>query len=337
MSYRPGVMCSLAAFLIIAASAVSWSSSVIEVPPKPTGDKEKLTAKHPSVGSATRKSNPNPQEGTLPKPGVVGEPIVSIDGTRVYYPYIPPRHYAPYPYYGQYSYYDHAGPPILFFNDMVDMALIWDRFRHRFKWEPIVPPRPYVIPPTSRTDRGTEYEEAEAEVTTERVRAATTLVGEVVRIVRSRTNPKIVVQANDKESAYPVAQDAIILRAAVNERAAEALLDEVHVGDRVTLRFNEEGIVDTIRAQYKIISGKVQAIAKRTILLETGEAFKVAPQADVLLPGNVKGKLEDIKVGSIVRAQASPISGNAYVVEIMSRDADEEPPAKEEKDQGVEG
>ncbi len=87
--------------------------------------------------------------------------------------------------------------------------------------------------------------------------------------------------------------------------------------------------MDTIRAQYNTISGKVEAVAKTTVLLETGETFKVTSETQVTLPGDVKGKAEDIRPGDTIRAEASPVSGAAYLVEVMSAGAGEQSPTKE--------
>ena len=223
--------------------------------------------------------------------------------------------------------------PILFFNEMFDQAWYWDPLNKEFKWMPIFPrwrggltrPPMIIYGPAAGAPK---VEEAPS------VPATKTLVGEAVRVLPSRTDPRITVRAAGKTITYRVARDAIILRGRIGGQAMETSLGNIRPGDRITLRFGDEGVVTSIRAQYKVLSGKVQAIAAGTILLETGEVLKVGPQTKITLSDNTSGQLEDIRPGDSVAASVSPITGRTYVMMVQPREKEGgQPPAEGEDDQ----
>ncbi|HUV04051.1 MAG TPA: copper amine oxidase N-terminal domain-containing protein [Armatimonadota bacterium] len=244
-----------------------------------------------------------------------------VRGSRVSFPY------APYLHDGRFY------APVLFFNEMFDQAWYWDPLNKRLRWMPIFPrwraraTRPPMI------IYGPAAEEPKPEEAGP-VPATKTLVGEAVRVLPSSANPRITVRAAGSTATYRIARDAIILRGRIGGQAVELPLGNVRPGDRVTLRFDEQSTVISIRAQYKVSSGKVQSIAAGTILLETGEVLKVGPQTKIILPGNVSGQSGDMRAGDIVAASVSPITGRTYVIKVLHQGREgEQPPAEAEDDQ----
>jgi hypothetical protein len=238
-----------------------------------------------------------------------------VAGIKIYYPY-PPQYYGPY--------MVDTGlnePFIIGFNQQMDMLLVWDPYRRVFEWQPVVPPRPGMgAPPMIIYGPGRPSQEIQAapQAGSTAVPATRTLVGEAARVAPSATNPRISVQVNDIVRTYTVAKDAIVLRGLVGGRAAEVSLGEIRPGDQVTLRFDERGIVTSIRAQYRTISGRVKSAAEDTVLLESGRRLRVSQQTEVILPGNLRGSLRDIQAGDSVIASISPIAGRAYVLSLMT-------------------
>ena len=246
----------------------------------------------------------------------IGSHVARIKGTQVYFPY------APYLFDGRFY------APILFFSEMFDQAWYWDPYTRQFQWVPIfprwrggrglAPPIPYG--PARRTPK------AEAPpIPTTRI-----VVGAAVRTLPSRINPRIVVRTAGKRITYPVARDVIILRGRIGGRAMEVPLGSIRPGDRVILRFNEESVATSIRAQYKVVSGKVQSVAKSTVLLETGETLKVIPETEIILPENIRGHLSDIRAGDVVAAGVSPITGKTYIIKALPSIEDERPPEQDQ-------
>lgn len=170
-----------------------------------------------------------------PKIPILDEPMISHDRTRVYFPYLPYNYGYSYGF-GQRVYvpfdYQRQQPPIVLFNEELDMALIWDEQWQHLKWEPIVPPRV------------------------------------------NNSHPAILVNQVPQE--------------------VEKNKDE-----------------KTLKLQ-----AKVTAIAKGTVLLESGETFKITPETQILLLDKKPGKVEDIKTGILVRAHLDA-TGSAIFVEII--------------------
>lgn len=232
-------------------------------------------------------------------------PITTIDNTLIYFPYFPSL---PDPYY-------YNRPNIVYVNPQGDMVLLWDPVTKTFKWQAIVPPRPGALtrPPTIIYGPGRPASES----TGKTVSPTNMLTVELVRVFPSRTNPRMVVRLNNRNVTYPVSRDAIILRGRVGGQASEVNLGDIRPGDRVSLRFNDNGEVISIRAQYKFVTGVVESVRDGIIYLGGGVTLRTIPQTRVILPENIRGTLGNVVVGSRVAASVSPISGRVYTIRIL--------------------
>lgn len=211
-----------------------------------------------------------------------------------------------------------ADPPIIFFNETFDQAWYWDPYYRQFRWVPIFPRwrgqgygyRPPAIYSAPRSTP--KKEEAIA------VPAAKMAVGQAVRPLPSRSNPRIVAFVGGKTVTYRLAPMAVILRGQLGGRAVEIPLSSMRPGDKLTLQFNDQGQVTMVRAQYKMVAGKVKSIAENTILLESGETIKAGPQTRVILRGNQACCAQDVNTGDTVVASVSPVTGIADILQVQS-------------------
>jgi hypothetical protein len=239
------------------------------------------------------------------KSGVLkeGSQIAQIKGKRVRLPE------PPYISHGQ------LYAPILFFSEMFDQVWYWDPLTKRFKWMPIFPrywgeaKRPQVIYGPGHF----APEPTESPPVTE----TGIVVGEVVRTYPSADEPSITVRVAGKTATYQVSRDAIIVRGSLTGRATEVPLGSIRPGDRVIMRLDQNNKVISIKAQYKLIKGTVQAVAEGTVLLTSGVTLKLTPQTKIVLPDNTSASVEDIQPGMSIAASVSPISGKAYVVQVL--------------------
>lgn len=216
-----------------------------------------------------------------------------------------------------------ADPPFLFFNETFDQAWYWDPYYRQFRWVPIFPrwkgqgygyspPMTYSAPPSATPSSRRPKEQAYVVPDTKMA------VGQAVRPIPSRTIPRIVAVVGGKTVTYPIAPMAVILRGQLGGRAVEVALASVRPGDKVTLQLDDEGRVTTLRAQYKLAAGKVKSTAENTMLLETGETVKAGPQTKIILRGNQACCVADVKVGDMVVATVSPVTGVADIVQVQS-------------------
>ena len=234
--------------------------------------------------------------------------------------YVVPRHYGRN--YG-YSYY-YPPPPLYPYyeprpqsNDRLRNTLeatrVWNEMTAIYPRPGLYPARP--VPQVSETQPATLTVVKEA---AEPVKVAppeaTTVVGKVTGLVMSIAEPGIVVLANGKQYEYLVSSDAIVLSGPAGEPAAETQLSQVRMGDHVTLRV-VGGKVIVLRVGYKVLVGTVTAVAKGTVLLDSGETFKLSSNTQVLLPDKTKGKPQNIEAGSKVKVQLTS-TGDAQVVEL---------------------
>ena len=231
----------------------------------------------------------------------VGSRSGQIKGTKVWFPY------APYVYNGQ------VYAPLMFFNQMYDQAWYWDPYTRQFIWVPIFPRwhgglrnPPYELykPPSQPVETA--------------VPASKTAVGMAVRALPSTASPRMVAVVGGKTVTYAIAPGAVILRGAVGYRAAEASLGSIRPGDKLILQFNDQGQVTMLRAQYEYVTGHVKSIANYTILLESGESLKVGPKTRILLQGNQACCIQDVNIGDLIVASASPVTGMADVLNVQT-------------------
>lgn len=306
----------LRGILILTAlvSTVGWSNEKVQPPELTKLGVKELLQKH----QKDRKSRTETPALTLPKIPILGESMVNPNRTRVYLPYLPYNYgygYNPW-FYGPDSYRQPERPPIVLFNEELDMALMWDERWQHFKWEPIVPPRVYNNPPVILTNQAPR----ERVITKPAEESIKVSKGEILFLEKKAESQKITIRVEGEDFTYPLAEDIVVLRGAKDEKATEAFLKELCPSDQAELRFSNDGKVNLIRATYKLLQGKVAAIAQSTVLLESGETFKITPGARILLPGKIEGKVEDVKTSYFIQAQIGPISGNACRIEIVSKD-----------------
>ncbi|GEM_PF-3584687 len=233
----------------------------------------------------------------------LGDTAATINGTKVSFPVSP------------FLFRDRFFAPLDFYQRFFNMGLIWDPLRQAYRWVWILPPAPYPTPPvifgpgsdTGRTETYPAPEQAEAR----------RVVAELVRVRPSRTNPTIVVSIGNRTATYAVARDATILRGRVGGRSIEVPLAELRPGDRVTLQLNDAGVVTSLRAQYQEVRGAVQSISDGRIALDTGRTLKTTERTRVVLPGNTRGRIEDLMAGDTVIAGVSPISGDTFLIAVQ--------------------
>ena len=163
--------------------------------------------------------------------------------------------------------------------------------------------------------------------------APKTVVGKITGIVVSTTHSGIVVRADDgKDHEYAVAKDATILRGSKDQPATEIAFSEVKIGDPIRLKVVGDQVI-VLRVQYKTISGKVVAVAKDTVLLDSGETFKVTSATTMHWVDQPEQKVElkHLTPQSTVKARLNPVSGEAVLVELimMAFDTDSPPVIRE--------
>ncbi len=232
----------------------------------------------------------------------LGDTSAVINGSRVNYPVAPFMHHG--------RFY----APLGFFQHYFNMGLIWDPYRQAYRWVWILPPQPYPAPPVI-------YGEGSRDLSPE---AQSRRVGEVVRIQPSRTRPTVTVSIGNREVTLSVSPDAVLLRGRVGGRSSEIPLSEIRRGDRVTMQLDEAGMVTSLRAQYQEVRGVVQSIRDDRVTLDTGRALKITDATRIVLPGNSRGRLQDLSVGDQVIGSVGPISGDSYLISVQAAQQKEE-------------
>lgn len=200
------------------------------------------------------------------------------------------------------------------------MALIWDPIFHHFKWIAVLPPYPgYIQTPPIIYGPGIYDNEEEQSTQAEAQRESNvyTYVGEVIRVMPGRTNPRLFANVGGRSMYVDILPDVLLLRGPIGGKLSEVPLGDIRPGDKVTLQFIGRDKVSIIRAQYLAATGTVQSIAANTILFDTGITLNISAETEIVLPGNMTGELRDIQVGDAVAARVAPISGKTYLIKVL--------------------
>lgn len=223
---------------------------------------------------------------------------------RSYYP-TPYPYYYPYQPYFEYEYRSWANEPL---KQTLEAVRLWNEISRNF-------PRPVedIKVQISQPMEVEEFKKAEPEAKT----TAKTIIGEIAGITRGPTTIGIVVKADGKQYEYTLSQEVIILRSSGSESGKEISSTSLLMGDPVKLLVEADTAL-VIRVQEKVISSRVKAIAKNTVLLDIGETFKINSATTVVLPDKTQGRPEDVKEGSTVRARLNPNREEALSVEILN-------------------
>lgn len=226
----------------------------------------------------------------------IGSRSAFIDGASYSFPYPP------------YIYGNQAYAPIMLFNEQFGAILNYDDTSGLYRWQIIpqfVQPNPGIVYGPGLPSRQSS------------VRIPSTIVGEVIQVLPSKTGSTITVRTAGKAKEIALASDAIILRGKIGGPAAEVPLGSIRPGDRVTIKLNSSGRAESIRARYRSTTGKVTSAEGSMFRIDTGEVLKTTQETEVIVPGNSTGALEDIHVGDTVVASISPITGYVYMIKVM--------------------
>jgi hypothetical protein len=148
MKRAPILTCLLGLLLGLLAVTVAWSADDSQTSGrhgKQTKKELNGTPTEPSSQSGDRDTKAkDPWEGKKRVQGwsttVVLPPPAVYYGYNGYYGYPP----APVYYEGYYRNqpWGYEGPPVIVIGERYDSALVWDRTRQGFRWDPVIPPRP---------------------------------------------------------------------------------------------------------------------------------------------------------------------------------------------------
>jgi hypothetical protein len=145
--------------------------------------------------------------------------------------------------------------------------------------------------------------------------------GTVVRV--DTRESRLFVQRGDQIHTIIITADTAITRTDVGTGTGGAVsLDDLRRGDAVSVTVDTQGRAIIVRATTREVTGRIEAISGRTILLVGGQAFTLPDDAVVRLDGRTVA-LSELRPGMEIRVRLNPQTN--VVAEVRARAAGVQP------------
>ncbi len=146
--------------------------------------------------------------------------------------------------------------------------------------------------------------------------------GTVFRVDVNTTPQRLYVQRGDQIFTIFITPNTAITRVnATTGQGGAVSLADVRVGDQVTVTVDAQNQAILVRVQTREVSGRIDAVAGRTIVLSSGQVYQLADGARILVNGR-EVSAADLRAGMDVTLR---LSASGQVVEVSAQAA--QPPA----------
>ncbi|MGQ0569345.1 MAG: copper amine oxidase N-terminal domain-containing protein [Armatimonadota bacterium] len=149
--------------------------------------------------------------------------------------------------------------------------------------------------------------------------------GMAIRVDAQASPQRILVERGNAIHTFVVTRDTAITRTEVSTGQGGAIsLDDVRPGDAVRVTADAAGRAILIRVSVRDLTGRIDAITGRAIVLSDGQSFTFADGIRFLLNGRDATR-EQLRAGMVVTLQLNPQTGQ--VLEVSARAPQVQPPA----------
>jgi hypothetical protein len=126
---------------------------------------------------------------------------------------------------------------------------------------------------------------------------------------------RITVARENVAYTITVTPDTAITRINVDTNTGGSVsLGELRRGDQVRVTVDAQSRAIAIRATYRVVSGRIEALTARLVVLEGGDAYRFAPDVDVRIDGR-PGEISDLRPGMTVALRLNPQTNEVWGVE----------------------
>ncbi|HZO94509.1 MAG TPA: copper amine oxidase N-terminal domain-containing protein [Candidatus Baltobacteraceae bacterium] len=138
---------------------------------------------------------------------------------------------------------------------------------------------------------------------------STQIVGTVSAVDLNSAPESITVTRGPSERTIAITSDArIVVQDVVTRTSAAASLDDIHVGDAVSVVMRKDGRVDAVVARYASRAGTIAAVSPTAFVLQTGYVVTPDKTTEITLNGR-PATLSDLKTGDSVTVRLNPDTG----------------------------
>ncbi len=126
---------------------------------------------------------------------------------------------------------------------------------------------------------------------------------------------RITVARDNVTYTITVTPDTAITRIHVDTNAGGSVsLGELRRGDQVRVTVDAQSRAIAIRATYRLVSGRIEVLTARLVVLEGGSAYRFAPEVEVRIDGR-PGGISDLRPGMTVVLRLNPQTKEVWGIE----------------------
>lgn len=154
--------------------------------------------------------------------------------------------------------------------------------------------------------------------------AASRVLGTLVQIRRGGDSPSITVEQDNSLHRVFVTPETAITRINLSTNTGGSVgLGALRIGDQIDARLGDNNRAERIRATFKIVIGRLDAIAGggRTILLTNGNAYRIAESGVEVIINDQPSSIANLRAGMIVALRLNPESNLVYGINAESAGA----------------
>jgi len=138
---------------------------------------------------------------------------------------------------------------------------------------------------------------------------------------------RITVARDNVTYTITVTPDTAITRINVDTNAGGSVsLGELRRGDQVRVTVDAQSRAIAIRATYRVVSGRIEVLTARLVVLEDGDTYRFAPAVDVRIDGR-PAEVSDLRPGMTVALRLNPQTKEVWGIEARRTAQPSPPPA----------
>jgi len=143
-----------------------------------------------------------------------------------------------------------------------------------------------------------------------------TVIGQLTGVFTNTNPQQITVRVNGDNTTIPITGDTLILRSQPGAPGQQVALNDIQVGDQVTVRRDSQGYANSITSTYGELRGTVKSIGtlpggSHVVTLNDGTTVQLAPDAKLRMNGR-RIQMTDIMADERVLIRTNPSDNLGY-------------------------
>lgn len=145
-----------------------------------------------------------------------------------------------------------------------------------------------------------------------------TVIGQLTGIYTNTNPQQITVRVNGENTTIPITNDTLIVRSQPGTAGQQVALNDIQIGDQVTVRRDDQGYASNITATYGELRGTVKSVGRlpdggHVVTLNDGTTVELAPDAILRMNGR-EIRMSDVMPDEHVLIRTNPDNNYGYAL-----------------------